>query len=165
MIDTDGFRLNVGIILLNEGKRVFWAKRTGQEAWQFPQGGFKPLETPKRAMYRELYEEVGLRPEQIDVVSVIKGWLRYRLPPHLIRHHQKPLCIGQKQIWYLVRLNCDDCNIRFNATQLPEFDDWKWVDFWYPIEHAAPFKKEVYTNALKTFAPLVMKPKKTIIHL
>jgi len=165
MIDTDGYRLNVGIILLNQGKKVFWAKRVGQNAWQFPQGGFKPGETPKKAMYRELHEEVGLRHNQVEVVSVIKGWLRYRLPSHLIRRHQRPLCIGQKQIWYLVRLDCDDCNIRFNATSLPEFDDWKWVDYYYPIEYAAPFKRDVYASALKAFAPLVIKRKKTIIRL
>ena len=104
MIDTDGFRLNVGIILANKAGQVLWAKRVGQEAWQFPQGGIKAHETPIRALGRELHEELGLTTKQVKILGATKGWLRYRLPSHLIRYHQLPLCIGQKQVWYLLYL-------------------------------------------------------------
>ena len=63
MLDREGFRPNVGIILLNARNEVFWGKRVKEHAWQFPQGGIKPGETPEDAMYRELEEETGLRPE------------------------------------------------------------------------------------------------------
>ena len=106
VIDTDGFRLNVGIILSNKEGKLFWARRIGQNAWQFPQGGIKQYETPEEALYRELMEEVGLCEYHVNVIGCTKEWLRYRLPKRLIRQDIAPICIGQKQLWYLLRLNC-----------------------------------------------------------
>ena len=61
MLDKEGYRPNVGIILANSRNEVFWGKRVNQHAWQFPQGGIKHGETPVQAMYRELEEEIGSR--------------------------------------------------------------------------------------------------------
>lgn len=97
MIDSDGFRANVGIILANTQGQVLWAKRIGHDSWQFPQGGIDYGETPLDAMYRELYEEVGLYPQHVELLAVTKDWLRYRLPKRYVRTNQEPLCIGQKQ--------------------------------------------------------------------
>ena len=87
MIDAEGFRANVGIILCNADSQLLWAKRIRQRSWQFPQGGIRAHETPEQAMYRELNEEVGLQPEHVEVLGCTKSWLRYRLPKHLVRRH------------------------------------------------------------------------------
>ena len=108
VIDPDGFRPNVGIVLMHEDGRVFWARRVHRDGWQFPQGGMNSDETPLEAMYRELEEETGLRPEHVAVLGVTPGWLRYRLPKRYIRHHCGPICIGQKQRWFLLRVNCGE---------------------------------------------------------
>ena len=142
MIDPDGYRPNVGIILMHPDGRVFWARRTRRDGWQFPQGGMRSDETPLEAMYRELEEETGT-----------PGWLRYRLPKRFVRSAQRPLCIGQKQVWFLLRLMADEGNVRLDLTDKPEFDRWQWVDFWYPSEHVVEFKREVYLRALRHVAP------------
>lgn len=149
MIDSDGFRPNVGIILVNSLGQVLWARRAGQEAWQFPQGGIKPDETPEQAMYRELYEEVGLRPENVEVLGVTRGWLRYRLPKRMIRRHSHPVCIGQKQKWFLLRMLSADNAVKIDQGDQPEFDGWRWVSFWYPLGQVVSFKREVYRKAMR----------------
>lgn len=157
MIDKQGFRLNVGIIIVNAKGQVFWAKRAGREdAWQFPQGGVKNYETLQEAMYRELQEEVGLLPADVEVLGVTQRWLHYRLPHHL-RRHSKPYCVGQKQKWFLLKLIGQEDHIRFHHTESPEFDDWKWVDFLYPIDQVIVFKRDVYQKVLQEFYPLVFK--------
>lgn len=163
MIDADGYRLNIGIILVSKEGRVFWAKRVGQNAWQFPQGGVKPHETPKQAMFRELHEEIGLTPKQVHVAGATKGWLRYRLPSHLIRYYQKPLCIGQKQIWYMLHLLGNEEEVRLDASDQPEFEDWKWVDYWYPTSQVIFFKRKVYETALKELEPLAERKQETVL--
>ncbi|MEX0730528.1 MAG: RNA pyrophosphohydrolase [Aquisalimonadaceae bacterium] len=154
MIDPDGFRPNVGIILTNGEGRVFWARRIGQDAWQFPQGGIDENETPREALYRELAEEVGLEPQHVELVGSTTRWLRYHLPRHLIRRHHKPLCIGQKQLWFMLRLVGGEEFVRLDAGDKPEFDHWCWVDYWHPVREVVFFKRQVYRRALKELAPL-----------
>ena len=155
MIDSEGFRPNVGIILCNEEGRLFWAKRIGQHSWQFPQGGIQWDESPEQAMFRELTEETGLRPEHVQVIGCTKGWLRYRLPKRLVRRGGKPICIGQKQIWFLLRMLGDEDAVRLDLSERPEFDHWQWVDYWYPLRAVVPFKRHVYWRALRELAPLL----------
>ena len=155
MIDADGFRLNVGMIVADDEGRVLWAKRVAQEAWQFPQGGIQHRETAEQALYRELREELGLQPAHVECLGVTRGWLRYRLPPHLVRHGRRPLCIGQKQKWFLLRLRGSDSLVRLNACSRPEFDAWRWVDYWLPMREVVSFKQEVYRRALSELAPLL----------
>ncbi len=157
MIDSEGFRENVGIILSNGAGQVFWARRVGMDAWQFPQGGVKKGETPELAMYRELEEEIGLQAHHIEIVGAT-GELRYRLPKHSIRYGSMPLCIGQKQIWYLLRLLADDSHINLRYFSEPEFDRWKWVDFWHPITEIVSFKRNVYQQALEQLFSLMNPP-------
>jgi len=153
VIDADGFRPNVGIVLARGDGAVLWARRLGgQDAWQFPQGGIKQHESPEQALYRELQEEVGLQPEDVEIVSVTQGWLRYRLPQRLVRQ-KEPLCVGQKQKWFLLRLRSDDDAVSLSAGGTPEFDDWCWVSYWYPLSKVVAFKREVYRRALKELAP------------
>ena len=155
MIDEDGFRLNVGIILSNREGRVFWARRVGRNVWQFPQGGIKPNETPEQALLRELHEETGLRSSQVQIVGCTQEWLRYRLPSRLVRRDAVPVCIGQKQRWYALRLLEGDEHVRFDVTDTPEFDCWRWVDYWHPLKEVVSFKRKVYECALHELQPLL----------
>lgn len=153
MIDRDGFRPNVGIMVADGCGQLLWARRVGQDAWQFPQGGINRNETPEQALYRELGEEVGLGEDDVSLIGVTAGWLRYRLPKRHIRKGSKPVCIGQKQKWFLLQLKAEESKIRFDADQKPEFDGWRWVSYWYPMGKVVPFKREVYRKALYELAP------------
>ena len=153
MIDSDGFRANVGIMVANDHGQLLWARRVGgRDAWQFPQGGINPGESPREALYRELEEEIGLTPDAVDVVATTRGWLRYRLPRRFIRKGQSPVCIGQKQKWFLLRLLAEDSAVRLDRNHTPEFDHWRWVSYWYPLDQVIAFKREVYRRAMKELA-------------
>lgn len=159
MIDSEGYRLNVGIILANDMGQVFWARRAGQNAWQFPQGGIRRDETPDRAMFRELAEETGLQPDQVEVIGRTSDWLYYRLPARYVRRRSHPVCIGQKQCWFMLRLGVSDDCVDLERTNHPEFDDWRWVDYWRPPEEVIFFKRRVYRRALRELEPLLFPVK------
>jgi len=154
MIDREGYRANVGIILANKQGKLFWARRAGMDAWQFPQGGIRKNESIKGAMYRELREETGLKPHHVKILGLTDGWLRYRLPERYIRRRSHRVCIGQKQKWYLLKL-LDESKIKLDITKRPEFDSWRWVDFWQPAEEVVDFKQKVYKMALQQFEPIL----------
>ena len=157
MIDQEGYRLNVGIIIYNSAGQVLWARRVGQNTWQFPQGGVDSGESPENAMYRELYEELGLTKNDVKLLASTKFWLKYRLPKRLVRWNEKPLCIGQKQKWYLLCLNKDKSeHIEFNRKGHPEFDDWRWVSYWYPVRQVVAFKRDVYRQVLSFFSQVAL---------
>jgi len=148
MIDRDGFRANVGIVLMHDDGRLFIGRRTGGKGWQFPQGGVRHGETAEESLFRELNEEIGLSSEDVRIVAQTRRWLRYRLPARFVRRDSKPLCVGQKQRWFLLRLRHDEPHFRFDLTGEPEFDRWRWVDYWQPIREVIYFKRRVYTRAL-----------------
>ncbi|WP_207384427.1 RNA pyrophosphohydrolase [Legionella wadsworthii] len=161
MIDRAGYRLNVGIILVNAQNRVFWGRRTGHDAWQFPQGGLSAGETSLEAMFRELHEEVGLDKEDVEVIGSTKRWLKYRLPKQYLRHGSEPLVIGQKQKWYLLKLVASEQKVKLDLSDSPEFDSWRWVDFHEPEGQVIFFKRQVYAQALKELEPLLKKNRRT----
>ena len=156
MVDADGFRPNVGIVLANgHGTgQVLWARRVGgHDAWQFPQGGIHDGESPEEALYRELHEEVGLTADDVRIVARTKGWLRYRLPRRLRRHNSTPGFVGQKQKWFLLEMLSADASVRMDCSPKPEFDHWTWVSYWYPLTQVVDFKRDVYRRALAELAP------------
>ena len=155
VIDSDGYRPNVGIILTNRSGQLLWARRIRQNAWQFPQGGIRRKETPEQAMFRELEEEIGLESHHVDILGSTRGWLRYRLPERFIRRHQQPVCVGQKQVWFMLKLLSEERFVRLDLTDKPEFDNWRWVDYWHPLSEVVPFKRSVYKKALNELAPLL----------
>ncbi len=160
MIDENGYRPNVGIVVINGEDKLFWARRIGQDGWQFPQGGIDEDETPEQAVYRELYEEIGLLPAQVELLGQTRGWLKYRLPKRCIRPGKHPLCIGQKQKWFLMRLLAQDSEVQLNQAENPEFDAWRWVDYWDPIGDVVYFKRSVYRNALCELSHFGLPPGK-----
>jgi putative (di)nucleoside polyphosphate hydrolase len=147
-IDAEGFRANVGIILTNGDGKLMLAGRVGSKGWQFPQGGVLVGEDPEEAMYRELREEVGLERDDVELLGVTSSWLRYRLPQKFVRRHQQPLCVGQKQRWFMLNLLSSDEKVRFDVSDQPEFDRVRWVDFWRPVNEVIYFKRRVYARAL-----------------
>lgn len=149
MIDKDGYRPNVGIVICNARNEVFWGKRVRQHAWQFPQGGIKPGERPQVAMFRELREEVGLLPEHVRILGRTRNWLRYEIPSEWLRKDWRSHYRGQKQIWYLLRLTGRDCDVCLRASDHPEFDAWRWSTYWDPVQAVVEFKREVYRQALE----------------
>ncbi|MEM8767560.1 MAG: RNA pyrophosphohydrolase [Pseudomonadota bacterium] len=156
MVDADGFRPNVGIILCNDLGQVLWARRVGgRDAWQFPQGGIKAREKVEDALFRELHEEVGLEANSVEILARTNGWLRYRLPKRMRRHNSSPGFIGQKQKWFLLRMLGEDQAVRVDQADKPEFDHWRWVSYWYPVGQVVDFKRDVYRKALKELAPHV----------
>ena len=159
MLDRDGYRPNVGIIIVNHRNEVFWGKRIKEHSWQFPQGGIKYGETPEQAMFRELYEETGLKEEHVRVIGRTREWLRYDVPREWIKRDIRGHYRGQKQIWFLVRLTGRDCDVRLRASDHPEFDAWRWHDYWVPLEAVIEFKREVYSQALNELSRLLFARK------
>jgi len=155
VIDQDGYRHNVGIVLANNQGDVLLARRAGMEAWQFPQGGVEPGESPEVAMYRELHEEIGLCDNEVRLIASTRDWLKYKLPKRFIRQSQRPLCIGQKQIWFLLQLVSSDSQIVLDVSEEPEFDHWEWVSYWAPVEKVIAFKRQVYRQALEELSPFL----------
>ncbi|MDC9592121.1 RNA pyrophosphohydrolase [Xenorhabdus sp. IM139775] len=162
MIDDDGYRPNVGIVICNRQGQVLWARRYGQHSWQFPQGGINPGESPEQAMYRELFEEVGLNRKDVRVLASTRSWLRYKLPKRLVRWDTKPVCIGQKQRWFLLQLLCNEEEINVQRSKTPEFDGWRWVSYWYPVRQVVSFKRDVYRRVMKEFSSIVMSTQEPV---
>ncbi|MEA3121603.1 MAG: putative (di)nucleoside polyphosphate hydrolase [Paraburkholderia sp.] len=158
MLDREGFRPNVGIILLNAHNEVFWGKRLREHSWQFPQGGIKYGETPLQAMYRELHEETGLHPEHVKIIGRTRDWLRYEVPDKFIKREVRGHYRGQKQIWFLLRMIGRDCDICLRATDHPEFDAWRWNDYWVPLDAVIEFKRDVYQLALTELSRFLRRP-------
>jgi putative (di)nucleoside polyphosphate hydrolase len=170
MIDKDGYRPNVGIVICNVENQVFWAKRTQENAWQFPQGGIQKGEAPEEAMYRELMEEVGLKPHHVEILGRTKDWLKYEVPSQWLRRDFRGVYKGQKQIWYLLRMKGEDTDIFLRNTKKPEFDAWRWHDYWMPLNEVIEFKRDVYRlalNELRLFidnfnSAIIVSPLKTV---
>lgn len=157
VIDSEGYRANVGIIVSNSAGRVLWCRRMGQDAWQFPQGGIEEHETPEQAVYRELKEETGLCFGQVTILGRTRGWFRYEIPSHLVRRDGNQRCIGQKQKWFLLEFLDNEMNLSETWPRNAEFEEYSWVDYWYPLEHVVFFKKDVYLKALSSLEPLLSR--------
>jgi putative (di)nucleoside polyphosphate hydrolase len=151
VLDKEGYRPNVGIILANQRNEVWWGKRVHQHAWQFPQGGIKGGETPLQGMYRELEEEIGLQRAHVRILGRTREWLRYEVPEKWARRQKESKGAayrGQKQIWFLLRMVGRDCDVKLRASGHPEFDAWRWHDYWVPLDTVIDFKRDVYRQAL-----------------
>ncbi len=129
------------------------ARRSGSEAWQFPQGGVAPDEAPQDALYRELMEELGLEASAVSLLASTGSWFRYRVPKRFRRRSGHREFVGQRQKWYLLRFLGQDEDIRLDHETTPEFDQWRWVSYWYPLHCIVDFKRRVYGSAMTELAP------------
>jgi len=152
VIDSDGFRANVGIMLMRADGTLFLGRRARGGGWQFPQGGMRIGESPEQSLFRELHEETGLSAADVELVAQTGRWMRYRLPSRFVRRDRLPLCIGQKQRWFLLRLKHDQARFELAASDEPEFDQWRWVSWWEPVREVIHFKRPVYVRALTELA-------------
>ena len=155
MIDKEGYRPNVAIVILNDNDKVLWAKRVAEDAWQFPQGGINEGESLEEAMYRELMEEVGLGPNHVKILGKTKDWLRYEVPKQWVRRDGASRYKGQKQIWFLLKFVGNDSDVLLTNSDKPEFDSWRWDDFWSPLKQVIDFKREVYEKALNELSTYI----------
>jgi putative (di)nucleoside polyphosphate hydrolase len=161
MIDEHGYRPNVGIVLCNADRQVFWARRRNANGWQFPQGGMRSSETPEEAMYRELREEIGLLPSHVHVLGQTRDWMHYDIPEEFRRRASANGAKsgaefrGQKQIWFLLRLTGCDQDVQLDLSHKPEFEAWRWIDYWVALDEIIPFKRDVYKLALTELEPFL----------
>ena len=133
------YRKGVGMVIVNRKGQFFLGKRIGADAWQFPQGGIDEGETPEVALYRELYEETGLKKEKVEIIDISKKWLVYHIP-HVFQRSNKKYD-GAMQKWFLLRfIGEDGDDINLNATEHAEFDSWKWSDRKTAIKKIIKFK-------------------------
>ena len=158
MLDRKGFRLNVGIILASQDNTLFWGQRCDRTGWQFPQGGMRAHESAEEAMYRELYEEVGLLPDDVRIISRTHRWYYYHLPAErrsaiLRKTPDASSFAGQKQRWFLLRLVSNQSQVNLEKSGHPEFTDWRWVSYWFPVYQVVHFKQQVYRKVLSVMAP------------
>ena len=153
MRDANRYRPNVAFILANHQDQVLLARRRGVDAWQFPQGGVAQGESPQDALYRELLEEIGVHRDSVKIMASTRGWLKYRVPERFRRHSSSKAFVGQRQKWYLLRFLGDAQDIRLDREQPPEFDQWRWVSYWYPLRCIIDFKRQVYAAAMIELAP------------
>lgn len=151
------YRPCAGIMLKNPQGLIFVGQRldgagVSSEAWQMPQGGVDDGEDPESAALRELGEETGLAPHHVDIVTRSAGEHLYDLPPDLLGRIWKGRYRGQRQIWFLMNFlgRDEDVNI---ATAHQEFRDWRWAHVDELVDLIVPFKRELYSNVLKEFAP------------
>ncbi len=155
-IDLDGYRRNVGIVLCNRNGQVLWARRARHDGWQFPQGGIESNETAEDAVYRELYEEIGLLPHHVDLIGVTQDWLHYDVPTKFRRLRETGFR-GQKQMWFLFKMLAEDSDICLDIAGDPEFDRWRWVAYWTPLKKIIAFKRHVYRQVLTELEPLALQ--------
>lgn len=141
--------------MLNANNEVWWGKRVREHSWQFPQGGIKYGESPEQAMFRELEEETGLLPQHVKVIGRTRDWLRYEVPDHFIKREIRGHYRGQKQIWFLLRMVGRDCDVNLRASSHPEFDAWRWHDYWVPLDTVIEFKRGVYQLALQELSRFI----------
>ena len=152
MIKEPGYRLNVGLIILNDNGKLLLCKRKDVNSWQFPQGGIDFNENPSKAAKRELFEEVGIKSTSVKLIKEMGEWVKYDIPKKSRRRNfLKKKIKGQKQKWFMYKLR-DNASISFENDPDNEFDDYEWVSYWYPLYSIVSFKKEVYRKVLNSLS-------------
>ena len=144
-----GFRANVTAAVVDGRGQILLARRIDGGGWQLPQGGMDRGESPEQALFRELGEEIGLGPSQVQVLAAAVGWYRYRIPPAILKERGASSEFhGQAQRWFLLELVAPQEMIRLDVETPPEFDRWRWAAYWHPVHSVPNFKREAYRRGL-----------------
>ena len=136
------------MVVMNNNGQVLICRRKGTENWQFPQGGIDNNELLEEAMYRELYEEVGLKRFDVSIIGKTNHAIKYDIPSSIRSKVLGGKFKGQLQTWFLLKIKDDNYSINLNCDDFPEFDMFDWVSYWYPMTKIVEFKKEAYREAL-----------------
>ncbi|MCU0729886.1 MAG: RNA pyrophosphohydrolase [Sphingopyxis sp.] len=149
------YRQGVGIMLLNAKGQVFAGQRLDSvvEAWQMPQGGLDPGETPLAAAWRELEEETGVQPHLAALIREAERDFTYDFPADLAASLWNGRYAGQSQRWFAFRFLGKDGDINI-ATKEPEFRDWQWVDRSDLAGLIVPFKRPLYDAVIAAFSDI-----------
>jgi len=146
------YRKNVGLMVIN-GDGLVWVGRRSdrfQHAWQMPQGGIDDGENPRTAALREMEEEIGLKPNHVEIIDETKDWLPYDLPHDVVPNFWNGKYRGQEQKWFLMRFTGDDRLVNIH-TEHPEFIEWRWLEAAKMPEAVVPFKRDVYERVINLF--------------
>ena len=146
------YRPCVGIMLINADSLVFTGQRIDSkvEAWQMPQGGIDPGETPQEAALRELEEETGVTSDKARIIAETDDWVPYELPHDLVPKLWNGRFRGQMQKWVLMQFDGTDADINIE-TKDQEFSEWRWMPLDDLIDNIVPFKRDVYSAVLTAF--------------
>ena len=146
------YRSGVGIVLINENKKIFVGKRIDNQsdAWQMPQGGIDSGENEDRAMFRELIEETGIAENLVKIIKKSDKYFYYNLPYKLQKKFWGGKYLGQKQRWYLAEFLGNDSDVNISLAN-PEFSEWKWVNKNDLVGLIVNFKKDLYVEIVKEF--------------
>ena len=150
------YRPNVGIIIFNRDGKILWCKRKQGDGWQFPQGGIDKGESPLEALYRETYEEVGLKKHQIKIVRENERWIGYDVPKDRVPKYfsfKNRKFKGQTQKWFLAEFLGNNEDINLSVHSQIEFSEWTWSSYWHPITGGIEFKRDAYRKALNDLFP------------
>jgi putative (di)nucleoside polyphosphate hydrolase len=152
--DSGRYRPGVGIVLLNRPGKVFVGRRIDltEDAWQLPQGGIDPGETPRSAALRELKEEIGT--DNVEVIAESSDWLSYDLPGEIAGKAWGGRWQGQRQKWFVMLYLGRDEEIHL-ATEHPEFSAWREVP-----SLAVSFKRRLYRSLVREFDSVVDEPRR-----
>ena len=153
--NNEGYRPNVAMVVINSMNKVLICRRKNTKTWQFPQGGIDNGEDIKKAMYRELSEEVGLSKDDVSLVGESNGTITYDIPKTIRSKVLGGKFKGQEQKWFLLKLKKDNNEIKLDNEAFPEFDEYEWVSFWQPLNRIVDFKREAYREALSELRFLI----------
>ena len=153
--NNEGYRPNVAMVVINSMNKVLICRRKNTRTWQFPQGGIDNGEDIKKAMYRELSEEVGLSKDDVNLVGESEGTITYDIPKTIRSKVLGGKFKGQEQKWFLLKLKKDSSEIKLDNEAFPEFDKYEWVSFWQPLNRIVDFKREAYREALSELRFLI----------
>jgi len=152
---NEGYRPNVAMVVINSMNKVLICRRKNTRTWQFPQGGIDNGEDIKKAMYRELSEEIGLSKDDVILVGESEGTITYDIPKTIRSKVLGGKFKGQEQKWFLLKLKKDNSEIKLDNETFPEFDKYEWVSFWQPLNRIVDFKREAYREALSELRFLI----------